>query len=320
MKFLRSSVDILGQEPGIIGMKKHIERCSRISYKSEDHITDDSYIKFINMLHDRGHWACFEFGTVYLRLPEEDAEVHDFYSKNEFSKVRIAEDPEDKKYYWYITSNYRVLLENNREEDLRYWFDSCENHYHRVTSHWICSRTTSHQIVRNRVYSYIQESQRYVNYGKDKFGSEITYIIPEWIYDLRKQYGATIDPVTFEPRDYILNYDENELIDELCGMSKLVKSRYNFWKACEDEYLFEVNLENNKLNPEDARGVLCNDTKTELCMCGYLEDWFKTPPQNSPEKIGFFFLRSANSAQHDIRRLSRELESQMREKGYDKLF
>lgn len=320
MKIIKSNVEILGQGPGIIGMKKHIERCARISYKSEDRITEDSYIKFVGMLIDRGHWACLEFGSVYLIIPSLSNNSSNIFFINLFSTSdhnRIEYVGTDA----YITTNYRFILQNNLEEIMeKYWVEPTQHHYHRVTSHWICSRSTSHQIVRSRVYSYIQESQRYVNYSKDKFGSEITIILPQWIYDVRKEVGSTIDPQTYEPRDYILSYDGEELVKELACWDRTVASRYDFWKYCEKEYLYETTTdEGETLNPEDARGVLCNDVKTELCMCGFLDDWFYVPKSDTTEKAGFFYLRSANSAQRDIRVLSQSLENQMRELGLDKL-
>lgn len=43
----------------------------------------------------------------------------------------------------------------------------------------VTDRGVTHEIVRHRVASYAQESTRYCNYGKDKFGNEITYILPD---------------------------------------------------------------------------------------------------------------------------------------------
>lgn len=331
MKFIKPSVEILVQEPGIIGMKKHIERCARTSYKSEDRITDDSYIKFLDMLKERGHWACFEFGTVYLIVPQ-NYEENSEYTMLEYTQVLgnlifPNLSPKDshtkvvnKDGDYYITTNYRKILQSGLENVMeKLWSEPTEYHYHRTTSLWKCSRSTSHQLVRHRAFVFLQMSQRYVNYSKDKFGSEITYVIPQWIYDIRNKIGATLDPQTYEPRDYILSYDENDLISELSGIDKTVASRYKFWKACEDEYMYELSTtEGTTLNPEDARGVLCNDTETEVCMCGYNLDWFYRP-DNTAEKAGFFYLRSANSAQRDIRVLSKSLEEQMINLGYDKL-
>ena len=72
-----------------------------------------------------------------------------------------------------------------------------------------------------------------------------------------------------------------------------------------------------KLLPEEARGILPNDTKTELIMTGYKEDWFYEPPKDSPEKAGFFFLRCAPDAQADIRVLSEDLKEQMIRRGIE---
>lgn len=50
--------------------------------------------------------------------------------------------------------------------------------HHSVTVRVICDRGVSHEIVRHRLASYTQESTRYCNYTKGKFGSEITVIKP----------------------------------------------------------------------------------------------------------------------------------------------
>jgi thymidylate synthase (FAD) len=42
----------------------------------------------------------------------------------------------------------------------------------------ICDRGVTHEIVRHRLASYSQESTRYCNYGKGKFGGEITCVTP----------------------------------------------------------------------------------------------------------------------------------------------
>ena len=70
MKLIKQSFEILEQKDySLIGIKKFIERCGRVCYKSEDRITDDSYEKFINMLVKRDHARPLEFGTVHLKMP-----------------------------------------------------------------------------------------------------------------------------------------------------------------------------------------------------------------------------------------------------------
>ena len=69
MKLIKQSFEILEQKDfSLIGIKKFIERCGRVCYKSEDRITDDSYEKFVNMLVKRDHARPLEFGTVHLKI------------------------------------------------------------------------------------------------------------------------------------------------------------------------------------------------------------------------------------------------------------
>ena len=110
-----------------------------------------------------------------------------------------------------------------------------------------------------RVFSFLQESQRYVNYSKDRFGGEITYIIPQWIYRVREDIGNTIDSQTGLSRKYILSLDGQELVEDLAAWDRTVAARYNTWKAIEDEYIYETTTdEGEHLKPEEARGILCN--------------------------------------------------------------
>lgn len=164
-----------------------------------------------------------------------------------------------------------------------------------------------------RVFSFLQESQRYINYGKERFGGEITYIIPQWIYRVREDIGNTVDPLTMLDRSYILKEDGQELIEDLTAWDRTVASRYRIWEEIEKEYIYETTTdEGEHLKPEEARGILCNDVKTELCMTGYLEDYVKTPDPDSKEKEGFFYLRCAEDAHPDIRVLAKDLREQFR--------
>jgi thymidylate synthase ThyX len=116
-----------------------------------------------------------------------------------------------------------------------------------------------------------------------------------------------------------LDLDGEELWDTLCCEDRTVASRDRIWKTLEDEYFYELSTdEGENLKPEEARGILPNDTKTELIMTGFLEDFYYTPPANSSEKAGFFYLRCAPDAQADIRVLAESLKEQMYNKGIDR--
>ena len=192
MKLVKPSFEILEQEPGYEGMLRHIERCGRTCYKSEDKITKASAKKFVDMLVKRGHTAMVEHGTIYLAVldslpggfggpaPEKESTMLDFYLGNKYSDV-VEEYIGMGAYEYYITTNYRVLLQNGRLGDLEYQCEPSEHHVKRVTVKFICDRGVSHEFVRHRVFSFAQESTRYCNYSKDKFGKECTFIIPSWL-------------------------------------------------------------------------------------------------------------------------------------------
>ena len=316
MNIIKSEVSVIEQEPGIEGLYRFMEKCGRVTYKTEDKITQDSYSRFIkNVIYDRGHWAVFNLGTVYLKF----GEWYEYNIFNELKKTAPWTKWQKIEKDIYLTTNYRVICQLGLQDFMEtYWVEPTEYHYHRVGAKFICNRTTSHQLVRHRILCPLQESQRYCNYSRDKFGNELTFILPQWIYKERDIIGNTVDPLTGESRKYILSLDGVELWDTLCCCSRVVASRDKFWKYVEDEYMYELSDE-CELIPEDARGVLCGDIKTELCMVGYVEDWYYEPPKDSKEKAGFFTLRSAKDAQSDIRVLSNSLKEQFGERGYDKL-
>lgn len=303
MKLIKSSVDVLEQEPGIEGMFKHIEKIGRLSHKSEDKITEISYENFIKLMKNCGHYAVFNMGTVYLKVSIFKLGILKKLLKHHpFTKICI------NKLSAYITTDYRVILQENLEKEMyEYWCEPTIFHYRKATAHFICSRAISHELVRHASLRPMQESTRYCNYSKDKFNKELTFIIPEWIYKLRDELSETVDSLTGEDRKWLLDLDGEDLWYSLCTMDRTIASRSDLLKKIEDQYLFEISTnESYKLRPEDARGILPHDLKTELYMCGYLKDWKYRP--KTKERTGFFYLRSDNSAHPDVRILSQKLE------------
>lgn len=322
MKIIKPSVDIQDQqEPGFDGMLKHIEKVARISYLSADKIVDGSYRNFVNMLIKNGHWSALSCGTVYLNVPGYDLDLISKLIGLESLRrygpfIRFSETSSGD---YLITTDYRIckILDIPDTTLEKYWRETPE-HYHRVTSHWICSRACSHQVVRHRAFCYNQESQRHVNYSKKTGG--ITFILPQWAYKVRQKIAETCKWPDTEPRTWILEQDGEELWETLCCEDRTVSGRDEKWRAAEDEYLFEISSEESeKLLPQDARGVLPEDTKTEFYMVGFVEDYFYLPPEGSTEKAGFFNLRTDKAAQDEVRVLATSLKEQYIEKGVDKL-
>ena len=161
MKLIKPSFEIIEQQSGLDGMFKQVELAGRTCYKSEDKITPDSAKEFVDRMIKSGHGAMLEHGTVYLQLlgvflDPDDVDiaygnyiVH-HYINNPYSKVKIIHD-EDWKANVYITTNYRVMVENNWLDDLFYLCNPTEYHERRYTVKFICDRGVSHEFVRHKL-------------------------------------------------------------------------------------------------------------------------------------------------------------------------
>lgn len=283
MKLIESSVEILPQEEGLLGAYKQCEIAGRTAYRSLDKTTDDSAKKFVEAMCKSNHGAVLEHGTIYLQFsycsPLRDinymklVNIRLFYAKNPYSKVVIKTE-DHYKIDVYITTNCRVIFENNRNDDLQYLCEPTKYHEKRVTARFICSRSVAQEITRHRKFSFLMESQRYVAYNKDKFGGEITYIIPEWVKSKIYEYADSIEPMTGYSRSYIL--DEPTIPDivriHMLALSRAVNCWWESLKKAESDYMYLLTDE-CKLKAEEARGVLPNDCKTELVMTGFIPDW-----------------------------------------------
>ena len=245
MKLIESKVEIIEQQPGLDGVYKQIELAGRTCYRSEDKITEDSAKGFVDRMINSKHGAMLEHGTVYLEVnvkydneekcwPIPQNFFPFFFERNKYSKVRKVEAEDVCS--WYVTTNLRVIVENNLLSCLEHICEPTEMHEKRVTARFTCDRGVSHEIVRHRVMSFAQESQRYVGYDKEKFGGEVTFVKPHW-------------------------YDE-----EFPACLTWIESL----KESEKKYL---ELREAGLKPQDARGVLPNATKTEIVVTGFESDW-----------------------------------------------
>lgn len=258
MKLIKPSFEIWKQPAGLEGVYKQIERVGRVCYKSEDKITGDSAKPFVDRMIKSGHGAMLEHGTVYLKVFNviENSELIDKYKSNKYSVVKEGTEVYnchgDILYgsCKCITTNYRALVENGWLDDLKYICEPTEYHEKRITVHFVCDRGVSHEFVRHRVMSFAQESTRYCNYSKDKFGNELTFIQPCWLDDERlKLYG----PYHTVIRDKSLE-------------SIFIASLNN----AEKDYIDLIDL---GWKPQEARAVLPNSLKTELVVTGFVSDW-----------------------------------------------
>lgn len=297
MKLIESSVQIIEEKDPY----KMIELAGRTCYKSEDKITENSAKEFVDRMIKLGHGAMLEHGTIYLTIDGEDPNLSKIQS-NPHTKVNLVpyevltEGNYTISYKAYITTNLRVLVENNLKELLCYRVEPTEHHEKRITAKFICDRGVSHEFVRHRVFSFAQESTRYCDYSKDKFGNDITYIIPSWL-DLPEGKYSNWDNDWCDVSELKLLYPEvNNLSDPAnCFLQSIKNAEYYYFM-----------LINRGWKPQQARQVLPNATKTELVMTGFESDWEH-----------FFELRCSGAAHPDAKKLADELKSLMNVKNIE---
>ena len=278
MKLIKQSFEFINQTDfSLVGIKKHIERCARVSYKSEDKITDTSYEKFVNMLESRGHDRPLEFGTVYLDIPTKNLEPGIEYIK---AVGKYALNPwsikEDFDNHAYISTNYRVIRDNHWEDDLQYLCEPTEHHHARYTVHMILDRGVMDEFRTHVGLSHLAESTRYCNYSKDKFDNEITFIKPCWLDDEKlKLYGPYHTVIRDKSPESIFIANLNNV---------------------ERDYLDLIKL---GWTPQQARSVLPLGIKSELISCGFEDSW-----------SNFFYRRDAK----DAHPMAQEIAKPMHEK------
>lgn len=142
----------------------------------------------------------------------------------------------------------RFIIEHGHETVLE---------HEKITVRVICDRGVSHEIVRHRIASYSQESTRYCNYSKDKFGHEIT----------------VIDPCFWKSE------------------SGKDQQKYEIWeKAMQEAEKAYMKLLESGATPQETRSVLPNSLKTEIVMTMNLREWrhffkLRTPIAVHPQML-----------------------------------
>lgn len=139
------------------------------------------------------------------------------------------------------------------------------------TVRFVVDRGVSHEIVRHRIASYAQESTRYCNYNKDKFGNEITVIMPCFF-------------------DTGIGTASNSLV-------------YKDWeRSCEVAEYRYLKLLKQGATPQEARSVLPNSLKTEVMMTANFREWrnffkLRTPKGAHPQmrEVAIPLLRDLQS-------------------------
>lgn len=228
---------------------------------------------FTDRMINSGHGAMLEHGTVYLTFPLntltnnregfEECYLSECYKNNPYSKINFRD-------YIYVTTNLRVLVENNWMDDLQYLCEPTEYHEKRVTFKFSTQIAITREFNRHRVNSAAEQSTRYCNYSKDKFDNQISINLPTWIYedllDRNLKEASIVEP----PLRHYCGLISDQW-DELAETSMDVLDYWLFANlACEFSYMKLINL---GCTAQQARVVLPLDLNTELVHTAFVSDW-----------------------------------------------
>lgn len=258
----------------------HIAKCARVCYQSEPRNngeTDEEFVKRV-ILHNHSleeigesrelqlklHLSCLEHGTVYLEIPwEEDTlTAISFFENNIYSKHNCTANA-----HYHITTNMRVIIENNLMDVLHYITKPNVFHYLRTTFNIITDIGVARELARHRTHSISEESTRYCNYSKDKFGNELTFIKPEWLNMYDEDEGREVT------RDW--NFDVLDGCAIIAEESKFDDARDAYLTSISvAEHCYKELLENG-WTPQQARQILPLSTKVQTIHTSFDTDWFE---------------------------------------------
>lgn len=288
MRIQYTEVELLPDQ----GLLKNIERAGRVCYKSEDKITEDSAEKFVNMILGRHHHSVLEHGSVYLKFDKNPEPLR------ELPWCHIVTGEVEGKTSWYVYTNLRYLVEtvpelaeavmtNKLPEGTEFFTPELNDPYRRWSFRIIANFKISEQYVRHRVFSHSKESTRYCNYGKERLGEHLTFILPDQyrmeLQNLSGELKSVEDAWHFFPDDKALakRYytDVFKRLDSVEGTPYLIRMDdisfrlHRYLSRCalaEMDYLNDIK---DGTRPEDARDFLTMPTKTEQVMTGFKKDW-----------------------------------------------
>ena len=285
IKVVNPSVEIWNQEGYTLDdIWKHIARCARVCYQSvpkNNGETDYGFIvrtllkgkdivnrRYYNIEKIKNcHLSVFEHGTVHLKyrlfIIKDFAQASKFIN-NHYSKTKENDG------YLYVTTNMRVLIENNWMDELEFvdTTSNCPYYYERATINFITDIGASRELNRHRVNSISEESTRYCAYDKGKFGNGITVAKLPWIPEVDSND---------EGHDYNEGFfNDNEVFD-----NNVIEEQYtDNWTAV-DWFFYGLQIcdliyrKTRELGwtAQQAREILPLNTKTQVVHTAFVDDW-----------------------------------------------
>jgi thymidylate synthase (FAD) len=249
-----------------------IEYCGRICYKSEDRISQESALPFVAKMAEHGHNSVLEMGVVTLEVHADESAINELFlcqpkylhisqegnrllitgSIRAFREMLMFHPTcaivlatcaclNERHPYFFSTilpegglaSVPSITVRKVPLEDIdQLPADKLVKHRH-IAVKFIVNRAVTHEIVRHRVASFLQESQRYCRYSDDKFGSEVTFIKPMFWEEGSEEYTVWQQAMEETERRYL----------RLLETSTAQAARTVLPNSCKTEIIVYANLE-----------------------------------------------------------------------------
>lgn len=274
MKIVEPQVELWKQEPTLEGAWHQIARATRVCYQSKPRKgeSDEAFVNRVilkpatredgSIDFDKCHGAMLEHGTIYLTILGDiifNTTVSiSKYIENKYSRVILIHGDNDYVNDAYITTNMRVIIENNWQDDLKF-ISAPTHHIKRTTFSVITDIGVTRELNRHRVNSIAEQSTRYCTYSADKFGNEITYTSNSPFLEC-----ASDDKSYFHRLcEYIANN---------CYKSTWDAKHYYAFGLLAAEFAY-LGLKKNKVPNDIARQVLNLNTKSQAIYTAFDDDW-----------------------------------------------
>lgn len=252
-----------------------LEQCGRVCYKSEDQITEDSATPFVKRIAEHGHNSVLEMAVVtyeitchpdhvlellscqpkYFQIDRVDngmlvtgsirafREIYENHPHNQVVNDLVTALATKEPHLFEnifnpekaLPADQQVTVKKLSLEEVDNLPDLFKLHHRFVGVKFFVNRAVTHEIVRHRPCSFLQESQRYCRYSQDKFDNQVTFIKP-------------------------LFFEEGTV-------------EYSLWKEAMEETEIRYLKLLETCTPQAARTVLPNSCKTEIIVYCNLEEW-----------------------------------------------
>ena len=280
MKIVNPSAEIVEKELADLSVCQRIDRCASVCYQRPPRPTEEEAEQFCRHLIERGHLPAMEFAVVHLSMPcgyHDEIKTEKYLQSGIFGAEFIVsgsirafmEADIDDATTGFLAYYFPAFFQSEDPEefdgtdfvsDINFATDEIPWQHKHAAVRVICSRAISHQLVRHRPCSFLQESQRYCRYD-----DEVTFIRPVWANE------STAMEIGFE--------------NDCADISAMYRIRRN----------------DRGLSPQQARGVLSADTKTELIIYASLPEW-----------LHIFKMRCDKAADPEMRRIMVPLREQFK--------